>query len=125
MTTESTVIDQHIAKLRLESALIAGAQRKGYCVPSPHHPMFIAAPDIWSIAHIPSGRWLVRGGLTQREAFERAMNLYAGGQDAGLRMNDPLPEQITVLTPEDLRAMQPTARAYIETLRNLLADTVT
>jgi hypothetical protein len=123
--TESTVIDQHIAKLRPESVLIAGAERKGHCVPAPHHPMFIAVADFWSIAHLPSNRWLVRGGLTQREAFERAMNLYSGGRDAGLRMLDPLPEQLAVLTPEEIEAMKPTARAYIDTLRRLLADTET
>lgn len=124
MTTES-VIDQHIAKLRLESILIGGAQRKGHSVPSAHHPMFIITADVWSIAHLPSGRLLGRGGFTQREAFEQAMALYNGGKHAGLCMNDPLPSQLAAMTPEELQAMPATARAYIETLRSLLADTET
>lgn len=121
--TESTLVDAHIAKLRPESALIAGAQRKGHCVPGPSHPMFIAHPDVWRIAHLPTARWLGRGEFSQREAFARAMALYQGGRDAGLRMNDPLPQQLAALTPEELAKMEPAARAYVETLRRLLADT--
>jgi hypothetical protein len=120
MTTSNAAIERHIAQLRLESVLIAGEQRKGCCVPGPHHPMFIATVDIWSVCHIPSGRELVRG-LTQREAFERAINLLDGGRSAGLVMSEPLRGQLAALTSEQRNAMQPAARAYVEALEQLLA----
>lgn len=123
MTTEA-LINRHIAQLRMESALIAGEQRRGCCVPGPHHPMFIATADIWSVCHIPTGRELVRG-LSQREAFDRAMDLFNGGGAAGLVMADPLPGQLARLTPEERNAMQPSARAYVEMLERLLADSET
>jgi hypothetical protein len=116
----TTLIDQHIARLRMESVLIAGEQRKGCCVPGPSHPMFIASADIWSVCHIPSGRELVRG-FTQREAFDRAMDLFNGGRAAGLVMADPLPKQLAAITRQQYVEMAPAAREYIEALERLLA----
>jgi hypothetical protein len=117
-----SMIDNHISKLRPESKTIAGGTHKGLSVPAAHHPMFIASADIWSVAHLPSDRFLLRGGLTQRQAFEQAMRLYNDGRDAGLNMHDSLPEQLARLTPYDLEQMSPAARAYVATLRELLAD---
>lgn len=117
----TSLIDQHIAKLRLETASIAGEQRRGNFVPAPHYPMFIATADIWSVCHLPSGRELVRG-LTKREAFDHAMEIFNGGAAAGLAMSEPLQPQLDALTPDDLARMTPASRAYIEKLRKLLAD---
>lgn len=124
MTIESNLIDQHIGKLRFETATVAGKQRMGHFVAGrgSNSSFFIAVPDDnWAIAHVPSARLLVRGGLTRRDAFMRAEDIFKLGLDAGLGMHDPLPRQLAARTLEERKAMQPDTRAYIEMLEQMLA----
>ena len=75
MSATQSAIATQFAKLRIESFTIQGVERLGYRVPRAGMPMalFDDGPFGWSIAHVPSEKWILRGEeLSAVRAFEIA-----------------------------------------------------